>query len=269
MSDTDAALPAQSQVHQHGSEAAMEPGLKSKMAGYQGSGKLSGRVTLISGGDSGIGRTVVIGFAKEGADVAVSWLDEREDAAETVDAIKAAGQRALSIPGDIGNPDFCRELVRQVIPAFGRTDVLVNNAAEQHLVEDFEDITNSQIGRTFWTNIFGPLFLTCDCLQHVTLSSAIINSASVTAYKGSAVQMDSASTKGALVAFTGSLALALVKRGIRVNAVAPGPVWTPLISASYDAEKTSYHGEAVLMERPGQSDEIASSYIFPACKDSS
>ena len=182
----------------------MIPRPESKMARYQGSGKLSGRVALVTGGDSGIGRAVAIGFAKEGADVAISWLDEREDAAETVNAIEAIGQRALSVPGDIGNPDFCRELVRQVIALFGRIDVLVNNAAEQHLVEDFEDITDVQIERTFRTNIFGPFFLTRDCLPHMTTGGAIINSASVTAYKGSAMQVDYASTKGALVVFTRS-----------------------------------------------------------------
>ena len=269
MGDTDAAMPAQSQPVQPGSEAAMEPRPESAMRRYRAAGKLAGRVALVTGGDSGIGRAVAIGFAKEGADVAITWLNEREDAAETVAAIEAAGQQALSVPGDIGNPDFCRELVRQVIAAFGRVDVLVNNAAEQHLVENFEDIADAQIERTFRTNIFGPFFLTRDCLPHMAAGGAIINSTSVTAYKGSPTQVDYASTKGALVAFTRSLAMALVKRGIRVNAVAPGPVWTPLIPASYDAGKTSHHGESVPMGRPGQPDEIAPSYVFLASEDSS
>lgn len=268
MEDEDKLLP-QSQDHQPGSEAEMSPRPKSGMATYRSASRLTGRVALVTGGDSGIGRAVAIGFAKEGADVAISWLDERADAAETVAAIEAEGARALSIPGDIGNPDFCRELARQVVAEFGRVDILVNNAAEQHLQPDFEQITDEQIERTFRTNIFGQFYLTRDCLPHMSPGSSIINSTSVTAYKGSPTQIDYASTKGAIVSFTRSLALALVKRGIRVNAVAPGPVWTPLIPASYDAEKTSHHGEAVPMERPGQPDEIAPCYVFLASADAS
>ena len=269
MADESAVLPPQAQAHQPGVEADMSPRPQSAMATYRASGRLTGRVALVTGGDSGIGRAVAIGFAKEGADVAISWLDERTDAAETVAAIEAEGGRALSVPGDIGNPDFCRELTRQVVAEFARIDILVNNAAEQHLQPDFEQITDAQIERTFRTNIFSQFYLVRDCLPHMSPGSSIINSTSVTAYKGSAVQVDYASTKGAIVSFTRSLALALVKRGIRVNAVAPGPVWTPLIPASYDAEKTSHHGEAVPMERPGQPDEIAPSYIFLASADAS
>ncbi len=269
MDENNAVLPPQSQEHQPGSEADMSPRPQSAMATYRAASRLTGRVALVTGGDSGIGRAVAIGFAKEGADVAISWLDEREDAAETVAAIEAEGVRALSIPGDIGNPDFCRELTRQVVAEFGRIDILVNNAAEQHLQPDFEQITDQQIERTFRTNIFSQFYLTRDCLPHMSAGGSIINSTSVTAYKGSPTQVDYASTKGAIVAFTRSLAMALVKRGIRVNAVAPGPVWTPLIPASYDAEKTSHHGEAVPMERPGQPDEIAPCYIFLASSDAS
>ena len=269
MENEGAVLPPQSQDHQPGLEADMSPRPQSAMAGYRASSRLAGRVALVTGGDSGIGRAVAIGFAKEGADVAISWLDERADAAETVAAIEAEGVRALSIPGDIGNPDFCRELTRQVVAEFGRVDILVNNAAEQHLQPDFEQITDEQIERTFRTNIFSQFYLVRDCLPHMSAGGSIINSTSVTAYKGSPTQVDYASTKGAIVAFTRSLAMALVKRGIRVNAVAPGPVWTPLIPASYDAEKTSHHGEAVPMERPGQPDEIAPCYIFLASADAS
>ncbi len=269
MSETEGLQPPQSQDHQPGSEAEMSPRPDSMMQTYRAAGRLIGKVALVTGGDSGIGRAVAIGFAKEGADVAISWLDEREDAAETVAAIEAEGRQALSIPGDIGNPDFCRELTRQVVAEFGRIDILVNNAAEQHLQPDFEQITDAQIERTFRTNIFSQFYLTRDCLPHMQAGSTIINSTSVTAYKGSPAQIDYAATKGAIVAFTRSLALALIKRGIRVNAVAPGPVWTPLIPASYDAEKSAHHGEAVPMERPGQPDEIAPSYIFLASADAS
>ena len=266
MSET---LPKQSQSHQPGSEAEMEPRPESSMARYRAAGKLSGKTALISGGDSGIGRAVAIGFAKEGADVAITWLDEREDAAETVALIEAEGRRALSIPGDIGNPDFARELVRQVVAEWDRIDILVNNAAEQHLCEDFADIPDDQVERTFRTNILGQFWLTKAALPHMPDGAAIVNTTSVTAYKGSPAQIDYAATKGAIVAFTRSLAMHLMKRRIRVNAVAPGPIWTPLIPASYPADKTAQHGSAVPMERPGQPDEVAPSYIFLASDDAS
>jgi NAD(P)-dependent dehydrogenase (short-subunit alcohol dehydrogenase family) len=271
MSDvlTPEKIPPQSQQNLPGSEQAMEPRPQSSMTRYRGAGKLAGRVALISGGDSGIGRAVAVGFAKEGADVAITWLNEREDAAETVALIEAEGRRALSIPGDIGQSDFAKELVRQVVATFGRIDILVNNAAEQHLCDDFIDITDAQVEQTFRTNIFGQFWLTRAALPHMTDGSAIINTTSVTAYKGSPSQIDYASTKGAIVAFTRSLAMHLVSRGIRVNAVAPGPIWTPLIPASYPAEKTAQHGSAVPMERPGQPDEVAPCYIFLASADAS
>jgi len=259
----------QTQDSQPGSEQAMEPRPQSDMARYRASGKLSGRVALITGGDSGIGRAVAIGFAKEGADVAITWLNEHEDAAETVRLIEATGQRALSIPGDIGQSDFARELVRQVVGEFGRIDILVNNAAEQHLCEDFADITDAQVESTFRTNILSQFWLTRAALPHIPDGGAIINTTSVTAYKGSPSQIDYAATKGAIVAFTRSLAMHLVGRNIRVNAVAPGPIWTPLIPASYPAEKTAKHGEAVPMQRPGQPDEVAPCYIFLASADAS
>jgi NAD(P)-dependent dehydrogenase (short-subunit alcohol dehydrogenase family) len=271
MSDvlTPANIPPQSQETLPGSQQAMQPRPQSEMTRYRGSGKLSGRVALISGGDSGIGRAVAVGFAKEGADVAITWLNERDDAAETVALVEAEGQRALSIPGDIGQSDFAKELVRQVVGTFGRIDILVNNAAEQHLCDDFIDITDAQVEQTFRTNIFGQFWLTRAALPHMTDGSAIINTASVTAYKGSPSQIDYASTKGAIVAFTRSLAMHLVGRGIRVNAVAPGPIWTPLIPASYPADKTAQHGSAVPMARPGQPDEVAPCYIFLASADAS
>jgi NAD(P)-dependent dehydrogenase (short-subunit alcohol dehydrogenase family) len=261
--------PPQSQPELPGSEQQMDPKPQSEMARYKGAGRLAGKVALISGGDSGIGRAVAIGFAKEGADVAITWLNEHEDAADTARLIEAEGQRTLSIPGDIGNRDFAPELVRQVVAEFGRIDILVNNAAEQHLCENFEEIDEHTVEQTFRTNILGQFWLTKAALPHMTDGSCIINSTSVTAYKGSPGQVDYAATKGAIVAFTRSLAMQLVERGIRVNAVAPGPVWTPLIPASYPAGKVAHHGEAVPMKRAGQPDEIAPSYIFLASADSS
>jgi NAD(P)-dependent dehydrogenase (short-subunit alcohol dehydrogenase family) len=254
MSDT---LPPQTQPHQPGSEQEMEPRPESAMAQYRAADKLAGKTALISGGDSGIGRAVAVGFAKQGADVAITWLDERADAAETVRM------------GDIGNPDFASELVRQVISAWGRIDILVNNAAEQHLCEDFAEIPTDQVERTFRTNILGQFWLTRAALPHMPDGAAIINTTSVTAYKGSPAQIDYAATKGAIVSFTRSLAMQLIKRRIRVNAVAPGPIWTPLIPASYPAEKAAQHGSAVPMERPGQPDEVAPSFIFLASDDAS
>ncbi len=269
LDEDEEGLPPQSQAGQPGSEQAMEPRPRAEMVHYNASGRLAGRVALISGGDSGIGRAVAIGFAKEGADVAITWLNEHEDAAETVRLIEAEGRIALSIPGDIGNHDFAPHLVTQVVAQFGRIDILVNNAAEQHLCERFEDIDVHTVENTFRTNILGYFWLTRAALPHMAAGSCIINTTSVTAYKGAPEQVDYAATKGAIVAFTRSLAMQLVGRQIRVNAVAPGPVWTPLIPASYPADKVAHHGEAVPMKRAGQPDEIAPSYIFLASADAS
>ncbi len=272
MSETlsdDEPIPEQSQPDQPGSEDDMEPRPRSDMQNYRGSGKLAGRTALVTGGDSGIGRAVAVGFAKEGADVAITWLDEAEDAMDTYRLIEEQGVRALSIPGDIGNSDFCRELVRQVVEDFTRIDILVNNAAEQHVVPRLEDLDDQQIERTFRTNIFAQFFLTRSVLPHMPDGGAIINTTSVLAYKGSPSLLDYASSKGAIVSFTRSLSAQLVDRRIRVNAVAPGPIWTPLIPASYPAEAVPEHGAAAPMQRPGQPDEVAPSYIFLASSDAS
>ncbi len=262
-------LPPQSQTHQPGREAEMEPRPQSEMTHYRAAGKLTGRVALVTGGDSGIGRAVAIGFAKEGADVAIVYLDEHEDAQETMRLVQAEGRRTMAISGDLGESAFCDDVVAQVVKEFRQLDILVNNAAEQHLQPDFEKITDAQIERTFRTNIYSQFFLTRAALPHLKEGAAIINTTSVTAYKGSPAQVDYAATKGAIVAFTRSMAELLVSRGIRVNAVAPGPIWTPLIPASYPAEKTAQHGANVPMKRPGQPDEVAPSYVFLASADAS
>lgn len=271
MSDTldDDDVPEHSQSGQPGTEADRATRPQAEMAGYNGAQKLAGRTALVTGGDSGIGRAVAIGFAKEGADVAITWLNEAEDAMDTYRLIEAEGVRVLSVPGDVANSDFCRDLVRQVVAEFSRIDILVNNAAEQHVVARLEDLDDRQVERSFRTNVFSQFFLTRAALPHIDPGGSIINTASVLAYRGSPTQIDYAATKGAIVSFTRSLAAQLVDRAIRVNAVAPGPVWTPLIPASDPAEMTPQLGEALLMGRPGQPNEIAPSYIFLASSDAS
>ena len=196
---SDSPRPPQQQQHQPGRENEMEPRPQSAMSQYRPAGKLSGKVALVSGGDSGIGRAVAVAFAKEGADVAITYLDEHDDARETQRLIEAEGRRALLIAGDIGNPDFCREVARQAVQEFGRIDVLVNNAAEQHMAERLEDISDEQLERTFRTNIFGQFYLTRSALPHMPDGSAIVNTTSVTAYKGNPTLVDYSSTKGAIV----------------------------------------------------------------------
>ncbi len=269
MSDTQDRVPPQQQPQQPGEQATMEPRPQAEMTHYKAAGKLSGRVALVSGGDSGIGRAVAVGFAKEGADVAITYLDEHEDAQETMRLIQEAGRRTLAISGDIGLSAFCSDVVVQVLHAFGRLDVLVNNAGEQHVQPDFAAITDEQIERTFRTNIFGQLFLTRAALPHLGAGAAIINTTSVTAYQGSPSLIDYSATKGAIVAFTRSLSKALASKRIRVNAVAPGPIWTPLIPATFDDEKIENQGSNVPLGRRGQPDEVATSYIFLASDDAS
>lgn len=260
----DTPQPRQSQSHQPGIEAEMEPRPDSAMRNWKPSGKLTGKVALITGGDSGIGRAVAIGFAKEGADVAILYLDEGEDAADTKRLIEAEGRRAVAIAGDIGDAQVCDVLVQRVVGELGRIDVLVNNAAEQHVCEDFSRIPNGQVERTFRTNILGMMWVTRAVLPHMAEGSAIINTTSITAYQGNPTLIDYASTKGAILAFTRSLAKALQQRKIRVNGVAPGPIWTPLIPASFSEARTAEHGASAPMGRPGQPDEVAPAYIFLA-----
>ena len=261
--------PPQSQDQQPGIEAEMTPKPKSDDPQYRGSGKLTGKVALITGGDSGIGRAVAIAFAKEGADVAIAYLNEHDDAKETKQLVEAQNRRAVAIAGDIGNESFCQQLVEQTVQEFGKLDILINNAAEQHPQESIEDITAEQLERTFRTNIFSMFFLTKAALKHLKEGSAIVNTTSVTAYKGNEQLIDYSSTKGAIVAFTRSLSQSLIEKGIRVNAVAPGPIWTPLIPATFPPDQVASFGKQVPMERAGQPEEVAPSFVFLASDDSS
>jgi NAD(P)-dependent dehydrogenase (short-subunit alcohol dehydrogenase family) len=252
-----------------GKESEMMPKPSSDNSEYKGSGKLKGKVALITGADSGIGRAVAIAYAKEGADVAILYLNEHDDAKETKDAVEKYGQRAVTIAGDIGNEAFCQQAVEKTVSTFGRLDILVNNAAEQHPQESIEDITEQQLERTFRTNIFSMFFLTKAAMKHLKEGSAIINSTSVTAYKGNQQLLDYSSTKGAIVGFTRSLSQSLISKKIRVNGVAPGPIWTPLIPSTFPEEKVERFGKQVPMQRAGQPEEVAPSYVFLASDDSS
>ncbi|MDB6136171.1 MAG: 3-oxoacyl-(acyl-carrier-protein) reductase [Verrucomicrobiales bacterium] len=269
--EPDPQRPAQEQDRQPGIEAEMRPQPMAENPRITGSGRLSGRVALITGGDSGIGRAVALAFAREGADVGVLYLDEKEDADETARLVRDKGRRCLLIPGDIGSESHCRESVGAIVAEFGRLDILVNNAAEQHPQKSPEDITENQLMSTFRTNVFPLFFLTAACLPHLEKSehAAIINTTSVTAYRGSPELLDYSATKGAIVAFTRSLATRLVKKNIRVNAVAPGPIWTPLIAATFPAEKVAVFGSDSPMGRAGQPWECAECYVFLAGEASS
>lgn len=263
------ANPPQHQQRQPGHESEMDPQPIFDDPDYPSCGRLRGLRTLITGGDSGIGRAVAVAFAREGADVFIVYLDEHEDAEETKRHVERKGRRCELLAGDIGDPAFCADAVKQCVEKLGGLDVLVNNAAEQHLSEALEEVSPDQIERTFRTNIFSMFYLTGAALPHMKEGSSIINSTSITAYQGHPQLMDYAATKGAIVAFTRSLAQNLSKRGIRVNAVAPGPIWTPLIPATFPAEKTAEHGSHKPMGRPGQPVEVAPSYVFLASREAS
>jgi NAD(P)-dependent dehydrogenase (short-subunit alcohol dehydrogenase family) len=270
-------MPDQDEEQPQPPQRQSQPGIEEEMTPepdpgprQRGSGKLAGKVALISGGDSGIGRAVAVLFAREGADVAIGHLAEEDtDAAETVKLVEAEGRRCLTLPGDIGDEEFCREAVARTVRELGRLDVLVNNAAEQHLAQSITDISAEQLERTFRTNIFAMFYLTKAALPHLGEGSAIVNTTSVTAYQGNPALLDYSSTKGAIVAFTRSLSQQLVSKGIRVNAVAPGPIWTPLIPATMPEDSVASFGKDVPMGRPGQPEEVAPCYLFLASDDAS
>ena len=260
--------PPQTQERQPGLQTEMRP-KPQVMPRFPGSGRLAGKTAIVTGGDSGIGQAVAVLFAREGANIANLYLDEAEDARRTEHLVRDEGREFLSIAGDVGDERFCNEAVRKIVDRFGQVDVLVNNAAEQHPKEDVTEISAEQLEKTFRTNIFGYFFLTQAALPHMPEESAIINTTSVTAYRGSKQLLDYSSTKGAIVSFTRALAQSLVERKIRVNGVAPGPIWTPLIPATFDEKKVESFGKNVPMERPGEPNEVAPCHLFLACADSS
>jgi NAD(P)-dependent dehydrogenase (short-subunit alcohol dehydrogenase family) len=261
--------PAQKQHRQPGHESEMRPRARHKRPEYKAAGKLVGKAAIITGGDSGIGRAVAIAFAKEGADVAILYLNEHDDAKATQRLVEKEGRKCIAIAGDIGDEQFCQEAVEQAVKELGRLDILVNYAAEHHPQKEITKISAYQLERTFRTNIFSQFFMTKAAMPHLHQGSTIINTASVTAYRGSGGLLDYASTKGAIVAFTRSLAENLADKKIRVNGVAPGPIWTPLIPSTFPPEKVEKFGGDVPMKRPGEPAEVAPAYVFLASDDSS
>jgi len=246
-----------------GAEHKIRPRPKYQAPAYRGSGKLDGKVALITGGDSGIGRAVAVLFAREGADVAIVYLpDEEQDARETARAVAAEGRRCVRLPGDVSDPAFCREAVEETVVQLGRLDVLVNNAAYQAHQDDIEDLADEQWDRTFRTNIYGYFFMARAAVAHLPRGSAIVNTGSITGLEGSEHLLDYSSTKGAIHAFTKSLAQHLLDRGIRVNCVAPGPVWTPLNVADKPAHEVAEFGSDTPLKRPAQPEEIAPAFVF-------
>jgi NAD(P)-dependent dehydrogenase (short-subunit alcohol dehydrogenase family) len=260
------------QVHEDGlpgHESQLEPKPEWQPR-YPGSGRLKDKVAVITGADSGIGRAVAALYAREGADVAIVYLCEHDDAEKTAEIVRGEGRRALTVAGDVGDKAFCETAIAQVIAEFGKLDVLVNNAGEQHPDKDITDITEQQLKRTFQTNIFGQFFMVQAAMPHLKEGAAIVNCTSVTMYQGEPELLDYSSTKGAITAFTRSLSMNLVKQGIRVNGVAPGPIWTPLNPmGGASPDKLESFGEDVPMGRPGQPNEVAPAFLFLACEDSS
>lgn len=252
-----------------GSEATLDPKPEWQPR-YPGSGRLDGKVAIVTGADSGIGRAVAALYAREGADIAILYLDEHEDAEKTAEIVRGEGRRALTIAGDVGDKAWCENAVAKVVAEFGRLDIVVNNAGEQHPDPDIVNITEEQLRRTFQTNIFGMFFMVQAAMPHLKAGAAIVNCTSVTMYQGEKELLDYSSTKGAITAFTRSLSENLIGKGIRVNGVAPGPIWTPLNpSGGATEEKLKTFGEGTPIGRPGQPNEVAPSFLFLACEDSS
>ncbi len=264
-----AVFPPQHQNQRPGIEAEMVPRPLAEKPGQTGSGKLNNKVAIITGGDSGIGRAVAYAYADEGADVAIVYLNETVDAEETKQHIESKGRRCLLFSGDIGDESFCKQVVEQTVQQLGQLDILVNNAAEQHPQAKIQDITGEQLERTFRTNVYSFFYFTKAALGHLREGSSIINTASVTAYKGNEQLIDYSATKGAIVTFTRSLALQVASLGIRVNGVAPGPIWTPLIPSTFSEYQVAVFGTDTTMKRAGQPAEIAPCYVFLASDDSS
>lgn len=268
MPDQKQTLPRQQQS-EPGKEGEMTPRPEFRGDDYKAAGKLQGKVAIITGGDSGIGRSVAVLFAREGADVSILYRDQHQDAEETKLAVQEQGRQCLTFAGDVADRDVCRAVIDETLARFGKLDILVNNAGEQHPQEKLEDISEEQWEKTFRTNIFGMFQITKAALPHLKKGASIINTTSVTAYKGSPQLLDYSATKGAITAFTRSLSMNIADRGIRVNGVAPGPIWTPLIPSTFDEDKVGKFGANVPMERPGQPDEVAPAYVYLASSDSS
>ena len=267
MSDVMEPMIHEDQLPGHESQLEPKPDWEPR---YKGSDRLKGKVALITGADSGIGRAVAALYAREGADIAILYLCEHDDAAKTKQIVESEGRKAIAIAGDIGDKDFCERAVWQTVDELGGLDILVNNAGEQHWDKEVADISEDQLRRTFQTNIFGMFFMTQAARPHLNEGSAIVNCTSVTMYKGAPILLDYSSTKGAITAFTRSLALNLADKNIRVNAVAPGPIWTPLNpSGGQPKEKLPEFGKDTPMGRPGQPNEVAPSFLFLACDDAS
>ncbi|MGA6097425.1 SDR family oxidoreductase [Stutzerimonas marianensis] len=268
MSDENQTLPPQQQP-EPGKEGEMNPRPEYRGEDYKAAGKLQGKVAIITGGDSGIGRSVAVLFAREGADVAILYLDQHQDADQTRKVVEEHGRQCLTFAGDVADRSVCDKVVNETLGKFGKLDILVNNAAEQHPQKSFEDIPPEQWEKTFRTNVFGMFQMTQAALPHLKAGASIINTSSVTAYKGNPMLIDYSSTKGAIVAFTRALSMSLAERGIRVNSVAPGPIWTPLIPSTFDADKVAEFGANVPLKRPGQPDEVAPAYVYLASSDAS
>ena len=262
-------IPAQAQDKQPAHEHEMSPSPIYDRESYKGSDKLKDKVALITGGDSGIGRAVAVLYAKEGANVAISYLDEQQDAEKTKQEVEALGQKCLLLPGDISNETFCQEVVQKTVDEFGQLDILVSNAAEQYLEEDWDGIDAARLGSIFSTNVFPMFYLSSAAMPHLKEGSSIIITTSINAYKGNGPLLSYSTTKGANLAFLRSLSQRVLEKGIRVNGVAPGPIWTPFIPDAFPAEKVEGFGKQVPMNRPGQPVEVATCFVFLASEDSS